>query len=78
MENIRGNIKSLKILIVIWILAIGFSALMFTLALIYDIRFALIISCLTSVLSLIGIIYSASLVIKLENHLKYLEFRANN
>lgn len=29
-------------------------------------------------LSLIGIIYAAGMVIKLENHLRYLEYRANN
>jgi hypothetical protein len=78
MDNIRGNIKSLKNLIFIWIVAIGFAAVMFTIGLIYDIGFAIIIAGVISVFSLIGIIYSASLVIRLENHLKYLEFKANS
>ena len=78
MEDIRGNIKSLKMLIVVWILAIGLSAVMFTISLIYDIRVALIISGITGMLSLIGIVYAAGMVIKLENHLRYLEYRANN
>jgi uncharacterized membrane protein len=78
MENIRGNIKSFRMLMVVWILAISFSAVMFTIALIYDIMVALIISGVTGMLSLIGIVYTAGLIIKLENHLKYLEYRTNN
>ena len=78
MENIRGNIKSLKMLIIVWILAIGLSAVMFTISLIYDIKVALIIAGITGMLALIGIVYSAGLVIKLENHLRYLEYRTNN
>lgn len=78
MENIRGNIKSFRMLMVVWILAVSFSAVMFTIALIYDIMVALIISGVTGMLSLIGIVYTAGLIIKLENHLKYLEYRTNN
>lgn len=78
MKDVRGSIKSLKLLIIVWILAIGFSAVMLTISLIYEIRVSLIISLILGLFSLIGIGYTASLIIKLENHIKYLEYKANN
>ena len=78
MEDVRGNIKSLKLLIIVWLLAVGFSAVMLTISLIYDIKVSLIVSVIVGVFSLIGIAYTSSLIIKLANHLKFLEYKVNN
>lgn len=78
MKDFFSELKSLRLLIIVWLLALGFSAVMFTIALIYSLMISIIISGITGFLSLVGIFYTASAIIKLQNHLKYLEFKANN
>lgn len=77
MEDILNNLKSMRMLIIVWLLALGFSAVMFTISLVYSIMPAIFISGITGFLSLIGIFYTASIIIKMQNHLKYLEYKAN-
>ena len=54
------------ILIVVWLLALLFSAVMFTMSLIYDVLVVLIISCITGVLSCIGVFYTGYMIIKIK------------
>jgi hypothetical protein len=77
MEELVSNIKTLKLLIVVWFLGFAFSSVMFTFAIIYDIKVCLILSCLTGVLSLLGIFISAYMIIKIQNNLKYLTYKTN-
>jgi hypothetical protein len=78
MEELVSNIKTLKLLIVIWFLSFALSSVMFTMAIIYDIKVCLIISCLTGILSLLGIFVCAYMIIRIENNLKYLTYKTNN
>ena len=71
MEELKGNLKLFKFLLTIWFTAILFSAVMYTFGLIYDINIAVILSGVTGVSALIGIIYTAYSIIRIENTLKY-------
>ena len=73
MEFIKGNIKTLYILIVVWLLALLFSAVMFTMSLIYDVFISLIISSVTGVLSCVGIFYTGYMIIKIKTRLTNLD-----
>ena len=61
------------LLIAIWLLAILFSAVMFTISLIYEVIYSTIISCISGVLSCIGIFYTGYLAIKIESSIKDME-----
>ena len=70
-----NTFKTLRAVMVIWLLAIFFSAVMFTLALINDLFIVIIISGVTGVLSLIGIFFTGYSLIKLSNSEKYLNYK---
>ena len=66
MKEFKGNLKTMYILLVVWLLALLFSAVMFTMSLIYDVLVVLIISCVTGVLSCIGIFYTGYILIRIK------------
>ncbi len=61
------------ILLVVWFLSILFSAVMFTMSLIYDVILSLIISGVTGVLSCIGVFYTGYIIIKIKMKLSSIE-----
>ena len=78
MEELVNNLKLFRFLLGIWFTAILFSAVMFTFGLIYEITIAIILSGVTGVISLIGIIYTAYGIIKIDNSIKYLKYKVEN
>lgn len=66
MKELKGNLFTMYILIAVWLLSLLFSAVMFTMSLIYDVIIALIISCVTGVLACIGIFYTGYVIIKIK------------
>lgn len=78
MENIFDYTKKLKKIIIIWLISLLLSSFMFTFALIYEEFVVLVISCVTGVLSIIGIFYSSHILIRLENEAKYLKYKVEN
>ena len=73
MKELKGTLKTMYILIAIWLLAVLFSAVMFTMSLIYDVMISLIISGISGVLSCIGIFYSGYLIIRIKDVLNNME-----
>ena len=78
MENIFDNLKTLKKIMSVWIIAIFFSSLMFTLGLIYEIKIVVILACITGILSIIGTLYSGYIIIRLENQSSYLKHKVES
>ena len=64
-KELKGNLRNMYILVVVWLLAVLFSAVMFTLSLIYDVFVSLIISGVTGVLSCIGIFYTGYVITRI-------------
>lgn len=73
MKEVKGTLKTMYILVAVWLLAVLFSAVMFTLSLIYEVILSIIISGVTGVLSCIGIFYTAYLIIKIKEALNSIE-----
>lgn len=71
MKELKKNLTFFRFLMGIWFVSVLFSAIMFTLGLMYDISVAIILSCVTGLLSLIGIIYTGYCIIKIDNILEY-------
>lgn len=57
------------ILLVVWLLSILFSAVMFTMSLIYDVLVSLIVSGVTGVLSCIGVFYTGYIIMRLKERI---------
>lgn len=72
-KELKGNLRSMYILLVVWFLSILFSAVMFTMSLIYDVILSLIISGVTGVLSCIGVFYTGYIIIKIKMKLSSIE-----
>lgn len=71
MENLKGEKSLLRMLNVVWILSLILSAIMFTIGLINTVIESIVLSGVTGVLSLIGVIYTGGLLIKIKNRMKY-------
>ena len=61
------------ILLVVWLLSVLFSAVLFTMALIYDILLSLIISGVTGVLSCVGIFYTGYIITRIKTKIYNVE-----
>lgn len=72
-KEIKGNLKNMYILLVVWLLSVLFSAVMFTLSLVYDVIPSLIISSITGVLSCIGIFYTGYIITRIKYSLSNLD-----
>ena len=72
-KELKGNLRTMYILLVVWFLSILFSAVMFTMSLIYDVILSLIISGVTGVLSCIGVFYTGYIIIKIKMKLSSIE-----
>ena len=73
--DFENTFKTLRMVMVVWLLAILFSSIMFTLALMYDLFIVIIISGVTGILSMIGIFFTGYSLIKLSNSEKYLKYK---
>lgn len=63
----------MNILLVVWLLAVLFSAVMFTMALIYDVFISLILSGVIGTLSVIGIFYTGYMIVRIKTTLSNLD-----
>lgn len=77
MKELKDTKITMYILLVVWLLAILFSAIMFTISLIYEVVATIVISGVCGVLSVIGVFYTGSLIIKIQKHQDYIESKAN-
>ena len=57
------------ILLVVWLLSILFSAVMFTMSLIYDVLVSLIVSGVTGVLACVGVFYTGYIIMRLKERI---------
>ena len=73
MEELKGNLKTMYILMVVWLLSVLFSAVMFTISLIYDVMVSLIVSGITGVLSCVGIFYTGYIITKIKMKINTIE-----
>ena len=73
MKEVKGNLTTMYILLIVWFLSVLFSAVMFTISLIYDVFASLIISSVTGVLSCIGIFYTGYIIMKIKTRLSNLD-----
>ena len=65
-----STLKTMRLLFIVWLLAVLFSAIMFTMSLMYDVISSLIISSITCVLSCVGIFYTSYLIMRLESSIE--------
>lgn len=78
MENLKRSLNAFRLVLGIWLSSILFTAIMFTFSLMYEVEITLILSGITGVLSLIGIIYTGYSIIKIKNSIKYYEEKYKN
>ena len=78
MEDLMKSLNAFRLILGIWFAAILFTAVMFTFSLIYEVEITLLLSGITGVLSLIGIIYSGYSIIKIKNSIRYFKEKYNN
>ena len=77
MKELKGTLKTMYILIFVWLLTILFSAVMFTISLMYEEYIVTAISCVTGVFSSTGIFYTGYLAMRIENRIKNIENKEN-
>lgn len=73
MKELKDTKTTMYILLVVWLLAVLFSAIMFTVSLIYEVVVTIVISGVCGVLSVVGVFYTGNLIIKLKAHHDYIE-----
>lgn len=76
MKEFRDVKTTMYILLVVWLLSILFSAMMFTISLIYEEVVTIVISGFSGVFSVIGVFYTGNLIIKLQAHQDYIKSKA--
>ena len=69
MIEVKGDLKTFYMLIVVWLLSLLFSAVMFTVSLMYDSFATIIVSGITGVLSCIGVFYTGYEVIRIKQRI---------
>ena len=78
MEDLKKNLSAFRLVLGVWYCAILFTAVMFTFGLMYDIQIVILLSGITGLASLIGIIYTGYSIIKIKNSIKYYEEKYKN
>ena len=73
MKELKGTLKTMYILLLVWLLAILFSAVMFTLSLMFEEYVVTAIACVSGVLSSTGIFYTGYIAMRIENRIKNME-----
>ena len=73
MKELKEAKKTMVLLIVVWMLALLYSAVMFTLALMFDVSVTFYVSCVTGVISCIGTFYTGNILIRINNTLEKLD-----
>ena len=73
MKELKEAKKSMILLIVVWMLALLYSAVMFTMSLIYGVTVSFYVSCVTGIISCIGTFYTGNILIRINNMLEKLE-----
>ena len=70
MNDLKRSLKNMYLVIIVWLLSLLFSAVMFTLSLIYEVNVSLFLSIGTGIFSSIGTFYTAYIIIKIKQKLK--------
>ena len=73
MKELKTNKTTMILLIVVWMLALLYSAVMFTLALMYDVTVTFYVSCVTGIISCIGTFYTGNMLIRINNAIEKLD-----
>ena len=73
MEGLNKNLSFFRLLMSIWFISIFFTAVMYTLGLLYNLNVVIILSGVTGLISLIGAIYTGYSIIRIKNSIKYFE-----
>ena len=73
MKELKEAKKTMVLLIVVWMLSLLYSAVMFTLALMYEVSATLITSLITGIISLIGTFYTGNMLIRIKNAMEKVE-----
>ena len=73
MKGLKEAKKSMILLIVVWLLSLLYSAVMFTLALMYGVSVTFYVSCVTGIISCIGTFYSGNMLIRIKNAIEKVE-----
>jgi hypothetical protein len=61
------------LLIVVWMLSLLYSAVMFTLGLLFGVTVTFYVSCVTGIISCIGIFYTGNILIRIKNAIEKVE-----
>ena len=73
MKELKEAKKTMILLIVVWMLALLYSAVMFTLGLIFGVTVTFYVACVTGVISCIGTFYTGNMLIRIKNAIEKVE-----
>ncbi len=73
MKELKEGKKTMILLIIVWMLALLYSAVMFTLSLMYGVNVSFYVSCVTGIISCIGIFYTGNMFIRIKNAIEKVE-----
>lgn len=73
MKELKEAKKTMTLLIVVWMLSLLYSAVMFTLGLLYGVTVTFYVSCVTGIISCIGIFYTGNILIRIKNAIEKVE-----
>lgn len=73
MKELKEAKKTMTLLIVVWMLSLLYSAVMFTLGLLFGVTVTFYVSCVTGVISCIGIFYTGNILIRIKNAIEKVE-----
>ena len=73
MKELKEAKKTMILLIVVWMLALLYSAVMFTLGIMFGVTVTFYVSCVTGVISCIGTFYTGNILIRINNMIEKLE-----
>ena len=65
MKKINEELKTLKMLLIVWFLALALASIMYTISLMYEVYFTIILSGIIGTCSVIGIFYTAFAIIRI-------------
>ncbi len=73
MKELKEAKKTMTLLIVVWMLSLLYSAVMFTLGLLFGVTVTFYVSCVTGIISCIGIFYTGNILIRIKNAIEKVE-----
>ena len=73
MKELKEAKKTMILLTVVWMLALLYSAVMFTLSIMFGVDISFYVSLVTGIISCIGIFYSGNILIRIRNAIEKIE-----